>query len=226
MKKAYLAGVGLGLGQLVLMWTMALTFWFGGWLISRKYMDFASVLKVCALCALSALYAFALCMCQVGVVCVCVCVFVCVCVCVCVCACVRSSIYIRRIGSLSCQVIFAIMMSAQGAGQAGAFAPDAEKASLSTRSIFAVMDRQADIDSESTMGSDALTIADAAIEFDNVVFAYPTRQHIPVYRGFSLHVPAGKRIALVGQSGWYARKLAIFVSHQRCRSSCVLRRFL
>jgi hypothetical protein len=31
------------------------------------------------------------------------------------------------------------MMSAQGVGQAGAFAPDAEKASLSTRSIFAVM---------------------------------------------------------------------------------------
>ncbi len=46
MKKANLAGVGLGLGQLVLMWTMALTFWFGGWLISRQHMDFASVLKV------------------------------------------------------------------------------------------------------------------------------------------------------------------------------------
>ena len=44
-KRAHVAGVGFGVAQLVLFWSYALCFWFGGWLISKGYMDFPSVLK-------------------------------------------------------------------------------------------------------------------------------------------------------------------------------------
>lgn len=39
------------------------------------------------------------------------------------------------------------------------------------------------------------------ITYEDVSFSYPTRQEMLVLRGVSFHVPAGKRVALVGQSG-------------------------
>ena len=84
--------------------------------------------------------------------------------------------------------------------QTSTFAPDAQKASLSARSIFAVMDRTSPIDSQATTGSEA-KLAATDITFENVAFAYPTRRDVPVYRGLNLHIKAGQRVALVGPSG-------------------------
>jgi ATP-binding cassette subfamily B (MDR/TAP) protein 1 len=39
------------------------------------------------------------------------------------------------------------------------------------------------------------------IKFRRVHFAYPSRQDKPILQGFSLSIPAGKVIALVGSSG-------------------------
>ena len=39
------------------------------------------------------------------------------------------------------------------------------------------------------------------IEFDNVVFSYPTRKEQNALDNFSLKIPAGKVVALVGPSG-------------------------
>lgn len=39
------------------------------------------------------------------------------------------------------------------------------------------------------------------VSFDAVHFAYPTRPHVPVLRGVSLHLPPGKVVAVVGPSG-------------------------
>ena len=39
------------------------------------------------------------------------------------------------------------------------------------------------------------------VQLDGVTFAYPTRPELPIFRDFSLEVPAGSTVALVGESG-------------------------
>ena len=39
------------------------------------------------------------------------------------------------------------------------------------------------------------------ISYDNVSFAYPTRLDVPVLKDISIHIKAGQKIAIVGQSG-------------------------
>lgn len=39
------------------------------------------------------------------------------------------------------------------------------------------------------------------LTFDNITFAYPTRPTVPILKNFSLTIPAGKTVALVGPSG-------------------------
>ena len=39
------------------------------------------------------------------------------------------------------------------------------------------------------------------VEFRNVEFCYPSRPMSPIFVNFSLHVPAGRMVALVGDSG-------------------------
>jgi ATP-binding cassette subfamily B (MDR/TAP) protein 1 len=56
------------------------------------------------------------------------------------------------------------------------------------------------IDSESGAGNVLDTVA-GEVEFKNVEFYYPSRPKSPVFVNFSLRVPAGSTVALVGASG-------------------------
>jgi ATP-binding cassette subfamily B (MDR/TAP) protein 1 len=60
--------------------------------------------------------------------------------------------------------------------------------------------RVPNIDSESGAG-DVLDNVTGEVEFRNVEFCYPSRPKSPIFVNFSLHVPAGRTVALVGDSG-------------------------
>ena len=56
------------------------------------------------------------------------------------------------------------------------------------------------IDSASDDGEELPDVT-AEVEFRNIGFRYPSRPECPVLAGFSLRVPAGRTVALVGGSG-------------------------
>ncbi|OEL26086.1 putative multidrug resistance protein, partial [Dichanthelium oligosanthes] len=56
------------------------------------------------------------------------------------------------------------------------------------------------IDSETDAGEERANVA-GEVEFRNVEFCYPSRPESPVLKSFSLRVPAGHTVALVGSSG-------------------------
>ncbi|KAK9236108.1 P-loop containing nucleoside triphosphate hydrolase protein [Lipomyces kononenkoae] len=66
--------------------------------------------------------------------------------------------------------------------------------------IFATIDRKSAIDSSSEEG-ERLTEVKGDIELRNIRFVYPSRPNVTVLRDFSLKIPAGKTVALVGPSG-------------------------
>ncbi|KAK7205802.1 P-loop containing nucleoside triphosphate hydrolase protein, partial [Myxozyma melibiosi] len=66
--------------------------------------------------------------------------------------------------------------------------------------IFATIDRESAIDSASPTGA-TLDHVEGAIELKNIRFIYPSRPDVTVLQNFSLSVPAGSTVALVGASG-------------------------
>ncbi|VDO01804.1 unnamed protein product [Rodentolepis nana] len=104
----------------------------------------------------------------------------------------------------------AISFAASNLGYAASFAPDAKKASVASKAIFEVLHRHPhlapdegdfpDLDKHALSGK---------IAFKSLKFRYPTRKQVPVLKvnshfvhgGFTFTVPAGKSVALVGQSG-------------------------
>lgn len=98
------------------------------------------------------------------------------------------------------QAFFAVIMAAQGAGQASGLAADAGKAEKAKSSIFALLDRRSAIDPSDAAGERPASV-EGAITFENVSFAYPARPGQPVLRGLSITVRPGQTLALCGPSG-------------------------
>lgn len=73
-----------------------------------------------------------------------------------------------------------------------------QKAIGSSTEFFAMIDSPS-LSYEGLDESDLSSHED--IEFRDVSFAYPSRQHVPVLQGFEATVPKGKTTALVGPSG-------------------------
>uniref|UniRef100_A0A0E0CH23 Multidrug resistance protein n=1 Tax=Oryza meridionalis TaxID=40149 RepID=A0A0E0CH23_9ORYZ len=74
------------------------------------------------------------------------------------------------------------------------------EASSAAERILEVIRRVPKIDSESDTGEELGNIA-GDVEFRNVEFCYPSRPESPIFVSFSLRVPAGRTVALVGGSG-------------------------
>ncbi|OEL38003.1 putative multidrug resistance protein [Dichanthelium oligosanthes] len=74
------------------------------------------------------------------------------------------------------------------------------EASSAAERIQEVIRRVPKIDSGSDAGEDLPNVA-GDVEFKNVEFCYPSRPESPVLVSFSLRVPAGRTVALVGSSG-------------------------
>ncbi|KAK9461528.1 P-loop containing nucleoside triphosphate hydrolase protein [Lipomyces oligophaga] len=66
--------------------------------------------------------------------------------------------------------------------------------------IFATIDRPSAIDSSDESG-EKLPDLNGHIELKNIKFIYPSRPNVTILNEFSLDIPAGKTVALVGASG-------------------------
>lgn len=74
------------------------------------------------------------------------------------------------------------------------------KAKAAAAKIFRIIDHKPGMNrnSESGLELDSVT---GHVELKHVNFSYPSRLDVQVLRDFSINVPAGKTIALVGSSG-------------------------
>jgi ATP-binding cassette subfamily B (MDR/TAP) protein 1 len=74
------------------------------------------------------------------------------------------------------------------------------EASAAVERVLEVIRRVPKIDSESNIGEELATVA-GEVEFRNIEFCYPSRPESPIFKSFSLRVPSGHTMALVGSSG-------------------------
>lgn len=74
------------------------------------------------------------------------------------------------------------------------------KGSSALQSVFGLLDRRPAIDAEDPKAKSLATVT-GTIDLSHVTFRYPSRPDVTVFNDFSLHVPAGRTVALVGQSG-------------------------
>ncbi|KAJ9647242.1 multidrug-resistance transporter mdr2 [Coniosporium tulheliwenetii] len=89
----------------------------------------------------------------------------------------------------------AVILSAQSAGTAFAFAPNLSKATQAAVQLKKLFDRKPDIDIWSEEGK-VLENVEGSLEFRDVHFRYPTRPEQPVLRGLSLSAKPGQYVAL------------------------------
>ncbi|XP_058741386.1 ABC transporter B family member 15-like [Vicia villosa] len=85
-------------------------------------------------------------------------------------------------------------------GEAGSMTKDISKGADTVRSIFTILDRRTEIESDEPNTFKPVTLT-GQIEFCDVHFAYPARPNVTIFQGFSIKIEAGKSTALVGQSG-------------------------
>ncbi|XP_058768786.1 ABC transporter B family member 15-like [Vicia villosa] len=85
-------------------------------------------------------------------------------------------------------------------GEAGSMTKDISKGAGTVRSIFGILDRHTEIETDEPNTFKPVTLT-GQIEFCDVHFAYPARPNVIIFQGFSIKIEAGKSTALVGQSG-------------------------
>ncbi|GJN04300.1 hypothetical protein PR202_ga21839 [Eleusine coracana subsp. coracana] len=105
-------------------------------------------------------------------------------------------------GGLAIATMFSVMIGGIALGQSAPSMAAFAKARIAAANIFRIIDHQSvSHSSQSVEDERELQSVSGRVEMRRVDFAYPSRPDVPILRGFSLAVPAGKTIALVGSSG-------------------------
>lgn len=91
-----------------------------------------------------------------------------------------------------------LIVTALAMGETLALAPDLLKGNQMVASVFEVMDRKSEIKGDA---GEELKTVEGTIELKRINFSYPSRPDVIIFKDFSLRVPSGKSVALVGQSG-------------------------
>ncbi|XP_047334182.1 ABC transporter B family member 1 [Impatiens glandulifera] len=103
-------------------------------------------------------------------------------------------------GGLALATMFAVMIGGLALGQSvpsiGAFA----KAKAAATKIYRIIDHKPTVNKNNESGLELETVT-GQLELKSVDFAYPSRPEVQILSKFSLTVPSGKTIALVGSSG-------------------------
>ncbi|RHX98979.1 hypothetical protein DYB36_010873, partial [Aphanomyces astaci] len=97
-------------------------------------------------------------------------------------------------------VFFSIVMGSMALGQAGPSMQAVMTARSAAYEIFELINRTSKIDASSDDGK-TFDIVEGRISLESIRFAYPSRPEVEVAAGYSLDIPAGQKIALVGSSG-------------------------
>ncbi|KAL6626331.1 hypothetical protein ACP70R_030057 [Stipagrostis hirtigluma subsp. patula] len=103
-------------------------------------------------------------------------------------------------GAKVMNVIFAVLTGSLALGQASPSMKAFAGGQAAAYKMFETINRTPEIDAYSTTGRKLEDIR-GDIEFKDVYFSYPTRPDEQIFKGFSLTIPCGTTVALVGQSG-------------------------
>ncbi|CAN6244657.1 unnamed protein product [Urochloa humidicola] len=98
------------------------------------------------------------------------------------------------------QTFIIIVMTGRLIGEAGSMTTDLAKGADAVASVFAILDRETEIDSDSPEGYNPAKFK-GEVEIADIDFAYPSRPNVIIFKGFSLSIQPGKSTALVGKSG-------------------------
>ncbi|KAL8204935.1 hypothetical protein R6Q57_010558 [Mikania cordata] len=103
--------------------------------------------------------------------------------------------------SKTIRVFMVLMVSANGAAETLTLAPDFIKGGRAMRSVFDLIDRKTEIESDDPDSTPVPDRLRGEVELKHIDFAYPSRPDTLVFSGLSLRARAGKTLALVGASG-------------------------
>lgn len=103
-------------------------------------------------------------------------------------------------GGLAITTTFSVMIGGLALGQSVPSMSAFAKAKVAAAKIFSIIDHKPSVDRSKGSGLELDSVT-GQVELKNVNFTYPSRPDVPIFTDFSLTVPAGKTIALVGSSG-------------------------
>ncbi|XP_051128218.1 ABC transporter B family member 9-like [Andrographis paniculata] len=103
-------------------------------------------------------------------------------------------------GGTIISVVMAILIGGMSLGQTSPSLNAFAAGQAAAYKMIKTIERKPKIDSTNTSGM-VLQDMKGEIDLKDVHFSYPVRPEVKIFSGFTLHVPCGKTVALVGQSG-------------------------